>query len=660
MLSRVAEAFFWIGRYVERAEYTARLTNTYENLLLEHPDPRFAVEVWTRLLDMGGDLHLYRERHGEVEPRAALEFVALDAGNPNSLYSCIAAARENARHIQDQLSSEVWHHLNGAWLDLKALARADFRAHTHQALQNILYGCYAFHGVVSNTMLHDDRLAFCRLGRDIERTQRTVRLLRTPVLVEPVGEGADLLHLHEYVAVLKAASAYEAYRKTYRAAPDPDKIVEFLLLSDRFPRAVRFCAKEMQRLLQLIAPPAAPTADGPAALPEPERLVGQFAAEMDFATLVDVYAAGLDAYLDNLVDRLDGIADACGRGYFRYAEAPGSMQAALPQRRRPFPRPEAPTTLIQALTDLRHDFKYVYASPVTNVRTVVRLVPNHRYGRQRVLDVVWHMEPKGSISQHEDAFGNQVWVIEHDRVEEAITCSVEMRVENHAVYHAEGALALRGVALAEEDVLPGMAGPADYAPLTTLADHSEGLLATAQRLAAEHPATAHLAETIMAEVARHMRFRGGVTDVTTPASRAWALGQGVCQDFTHCMLSLCRLAGLSARYISGYLPAEGAMHAWAEVLVTDPASGRELWVAYDPTHGRRADETYTTVAVGRDYQDVAPTSGFYTGTADSRLEVRVTAKVNNRRPIARRGTGPLLPPGASLPPGVEAQAQQQQ
>ena len=656
MLSRVAEAFFWIGRYVERAEYTARLVNTYDNLLLEHPDPAFAIATWERLLDMGGDLHLYRERHGAVEPRKALEFMALEPGNPNSLLSCIASARENARHIQDQLSSEVWHHLNGAWLEVKALPRTEFRAHTHQALQAVLYACYAFHGVVSNTMLHDDRLAFCRLGRDIERTGRTVRLLRTPALLEPAFEHADLTHLHEYVAVLKSASAYEAYRKTYRAAPDPDKLVEFLLLSDRFPRAVRFCAKAMTRLLPMIAAPT-PT-DGNPALSEPERLVGQLAADMDFAALPDIYAAGLDAYLDALMDRLDGIADAFGRSYFRYAEAPGSLQAALPQRRRAFPRPEAPTSLVQALIDVRQDFTYVYAAPVTNVRTVVRLVPNHRYGRQRVLDVVWHMEPKGTFSQHEDAFGNLVWVIEHDRIEREITCSVEMRVENHAVYHAEGALALRGVALAEEDALPGMAGPADYAPFTQLVDASDALRQTAQRLAAEHPASAHLAEGLMGEVARHMQFQGGVTDVTTPASHAWALGRGVCQDFAHCMLALCRLAGLSARYVSGYLPAEGAMHAWAEVLMTDPASGRELWVAFDPTHNRRADETYTTVAVGRDYQDVAPTSGFYTGSADSRLDVKVTARVTARRPIARGGTGPLVAPGLLAPVGAEAQQQQ--
>jgi transglutaminase-like putative cysteine protease len=99
------------------------------------------------------------------------------------------------------------------------------------------------------------------------------------------------------------------------------------------------------------------------------------------------------------------------------------------------------------------------------------------------------------------------------------------------------------------------------------------------------------------------------------------------------------------------------MHAWVEVLVADPATGRELWVAYDPTHARRADETYVTVALGRDYADVTPSSGFYTGTASNTLQVKVTAKLAERRPIARSpGTAPLAPPaGFDLRAGQETQ-----
>lgn len=653
MLSRTAESFFWIGRYIERAEYTARTCNAHYNLLLEHPDPSYAADLWARILALGGDLHLYRERHGNVEQRQVLEFLAMDPGNPNSMMSCVAAARENARHVQDQLSSEVWHLVNSFYLRMQAITRQEFWNRTHAVLQEILNTGYAFHGVVSNTMLHDDRLAFCRLGRDLERAGRTVRLLKTPALLDMSAEPAGIAEFQECVAVLKSASAYEAYRKTYRSGPDPAKIVDFLLLSDGFPRSVRYCAQTMTRLMPLIGGGGHP-------ISEPERLVGQFQADMEFASLADIYDEGLAPYLDALGERLDAVADTFGRTYFRYADAPGVPSASLPQRRKAFPRQELPTSLVQSVVEVRQDFTYTYDLPVENVRTILRLVPNQRYGRQRLLDCQWHMEPKGAFRQSVDAFGNQVWQIDHERVERQITCTVQMRVENHAVYHAEGAIGLRGVLLADEDLGPGMAGPSDYATFTPLVDTSDALVVAAQRLKEENPQSAMLAEAVMREVAQRMRFQAGITDVATRASEAFAQGAGVCQDFTHVMLAMCRLAGLPARYVSGYLPAEGVMHAWAEVLVSDPATGRDLWVAYDPTHNRRVDETYVTVAIGREYQDVAPTSGFYTGMAANHLAVKVTAKLENRRPIARSaGTAPL----AVLPvlgAGPEQQAQQQQ
>jgi transglutaminase-like putative cysteine protease len=207
----------------------------------------------------------------------------------------------------------------------------------------------------------------------------------------------------------------------------------------------------------------------------------------------------------------------------------------------------------------------------------------------------------------------------------------------------------------------GIAGPAEYVQLTPLVDGSEALLALAQQLAAEHAHSAHLAEAFMRAVHARMRYELGVTGVSTSASQAFALGGGVCQDYAHVMIALCRLRGLPARYVSGYLPAEGVMHAWAEVLVADPATGRDLWVAYDPTHARRADESYITVAIGRDYADVTPSSGFYTGSAANTLNVKVTAKVESRQPLARGvGTAPLVLPGAELRVGQEAQQQQQQ
>lgn len=650
MLSRTAEAFFWIGRYIERAEYTARTSAVHYHLLLEYPDPAYQADTWARLLGMGQDLAFYRERHGAVEARRALEFIALDRENPNSLIHCIAAARENARTIQDQLSSEVWHHLNRFYLEVVDVSQEEFWAKTHTVLLHIRDTGYTLHGVISSTMLHDDRLCFYRLGRDIERALRTARLLTAPALLDTGSEPADVRAFQQCVSVLKSASAYEAYRKTYRSGLEPTRIVEFLLLNERFPRSVRFCARSMFQMLQQLGSAELRT--------EPERLIGQFAAEVEYASLADIYAEGLESYLLALGDRLATLSDTLGRTYFRYADTPGVLNATLPQRRKPFPRQTAPTRVVQAILSVRHDFTYRYDSPVEGVRTVVRLAPNQRYGRQRLLDVHWNMEPAGEVRQHVDAFGNQVWQIDHAAIAQSLSCSVEMLVENHAVYHAEGALALRGISPDDED---GSADPAEYAAHTPLVDTSDAMVGLAKRLLEAYPQSSQLAEALMHALTQHMRFETGATSVATTASEAFALGRGVCQDYAHIMLALCRTAGLYARYVSGYLPAEGMMHAWVEVLVADPTTGRDLWVAYDPTHARRVDETYVTVALGRDYQDVAPTSGFYTGLAANSLEVRVSTKIETRRPVEKSpGTAPLRASAldALIAPDQAAQSQQ--
>ncbi|HEY9722560.1 MAG TPA: alpha-E domain-containing protein [Oscillatoriaceae cyanobacterium] len=644
MLSRTAEAFFWIGRYVERAEYAARTAMVHRHLLVENPDPAFEVETWTRLLQQSGDLVLFRSRYGALTPPDALEFWTLDAENPNSMVACMAAARENARTVQDQLSSEVWFQINRFFHALKGIGRQAFWESPHDVLREIRDAGYTLAGVIDSTMLHDERLAFYRMGRDIERAGWTVRLLRAPALTDS-GEPVALDAFTQCLAVLKSASAYEAYRKETRAGLDPSAIAGFLLLSERFPRSVRYCARSLERSLALVVPPGGNSA--------PERAIGQFAADMAFAAMPDIDGEGLASYLDGLAERLDGISDAIARTYFRYADAPSQPAAGLPQRRKAFPAPALPVTPLQAIVRVVHEFTYTYEAPIRDVRTILRLVPPSRYGRQRVLDVSWHLAPQGDERQQLDAFGNQVWQLEHAEVHGTLSGRVEMLVENIAVHHAEGALALGGVALMDEE---GIAGPAEYTAATALTEASEGMRAIARRLQDENRQSTRLAEAILRAVHAQFRYEAGVTHVGTTAVEAFALGRGVCQDYAHVMLAICRAAGMSARYVSGYLPAEGLMHAWVEVLVADPASGRDLWVAYDPTNARRVDETYVTVALGRDYADVTPMSGVYTGTAKNHLTARVIAKVESRGPLPpSRGTGQLSLAAFELKAGQEPQ-----
>jgi transglutaminase-like putative cysteine protease len=142
----------------------------------------------------------------------------------------------------------------------------------------------------------------------------------------------------------------------------------------------------------------------------------------------------------------------------------------------------------------------------------------------------------------------------------------------------------------------------------------------AVRLASSGDAGLALARRINTWVFRLMRYRPGATSIDTTAARAFGLAQGVCQDYAHIMLCLCRLCGLPARYVSGHLLGEGGSHAWVEVIVPDPSVvGGAMAVPFDPTHGREVGLSYLTVAVGREYSDVAPTYGTYSGDGQGQL-----------------------------------------
>lgn len=371
MLSRTAESFFWIGRYIERAEYTARFANVHYHLLLEIANWDEQAATWKQYLEGNGELPLYQELCGTLNTTEALEFLTLKQQNPNSLVNLIGMARSNARSIQDQLSSEVWRHLNDFHLNLKDQPSQDLWSGPHRILNNILHTCYTLDGVVGSTMLHDEGWNFYRLGKNIERAGRTARLLDDPVLLKAAPEPGAISEHHECLAILKSASAFEAYRKFYRTQLVPRKIVQFLLFHNKFPRSVRFSATLIRQLLGRLSSPARR-----AETRETERLAGQFAADLEFGSLEDVYRIGLSAFLTQVIDHIDRITNSLARAYFRsggYSDQPAPISEG---RRRPALRVYEPVQRpIKAILSVRHQFTYFYQSPVAQVSTVVRLAP---------------------------------------------------------------------------------------------------------------------------------------------------------------------------------------------------------------------------------------------------------------------------------------------
>jgi transglutaminase-like putative cysteine protease len=198
-----------------------------------------------------------------------------------------------------------------------------------------------------------------------------------------------------------------------------------------------------------------------------------------------------------------------------------------------------------------------------------------------------------------DTFGNVVLDLSLEHVDREVEFATWVVVEREAAVDGRG------------DLDP-LVHDARFREPSLLTKPDDALHAVAAELAERGRAGLELAELISARVHAHFAYGAGVTDVSTPAAAAWAGGLGVCQDYAHCMVALCRLCGLAARYVSGHLLGEGGTHAWVEVLVPHPTDDGALRaVAFDPTHDRRAGLRYVTVAAGRDYGDVPPTSGMF-------------------------------------------------
>ncbi|HIE64603.1 MAG: alpha-E domain-containing protein [Nitrospira sp.] len=649
MLSRTAEMFFWIGRYMERAEYTARLIDVYYDLHLESAGYDESVADWERYLDGRGDAPSYGALYQEINTENVLDFLILNKQNKNSLVNLIQMARENARGIQEQLSIEAWYHLNRFHLSLRDRTLSELRANPHNLLNEIKVGCYTLAGVFRSTLLRGEGWAFYRLGKNVERTQHTALLLIHPALLSPDPDVRALPAYQQCIAILKSASALQVYRKVYGGHLSPKTIVQFLLFHNRFPRSVRFSINLVQELL--------PGLSGPARSPkrrEAERLSGQLVSDLKYSSVEEVFQLGLTTFITEVLERLDLLSHGIENIFFGSSHFSDQLVPALQRKRHRHREPGvSPGHATKAVLSVRHQFVYTYDSLVTQVQTLMRLAPPQRYGRQRRLDIRWHMEPPADYRNFTDAFGNLVWQLDHVNIKE-ISCTIEMRVETQALYGMDRSLIYQGISAQESECT---VDAMEFKRLTALVDHSETIDRWAKNLKERGVSSIEMAETILHQVGSHMQYEAGQTHVGTRASEAFKLAKGVCQDYAHIMLSLCRLADLPARYVSGYLPGEGQMHAWVEVLLPVGPEQIPIWVAYDPTHIRRCDERYITVGIGRDYQDVAPTSGFYSGDAASTLESQVSVTVDSQGPAEKLLPPPLIGGNAS-PSRAEAQQQQ--
>lgn len=311
MLSRVAESIYWMNRYIERAENIARFVDVNLHLLLDLPE--MFEGQWDALVHVSGDHEDFKERYGTADRASVLDFLTFDRANPSSILTSVMAARENARSTREILSSETWEAINEFYLSIVAPgARDQALSNPHEFFRGVRRASHLVEGASAETSSRSEAWHFARMGRTIERADKTTRILDIKYFlllpdISDVGTTVDDIH---WAAVLRSAGAFEMYRKAYGKLT-ANSIVRFLLLDAEFPRSVRYCLSRMDRSLHGVTGTPDRSYRNSA-----ERLLGRFLSELDYADERDIMRQGLHEYLDQLQVRINEVGDCVHETFF--------------------------------------------------------------------------------------------------------------------------------------------------------------------------------------------------------------------------------------------------------------------------------------------------------------------------------------------------------
>jgi uncharacterized alpha-E superfamily protein len=310
MLSRTANHLYWMARYVERAENTARILESTYRMSLVPQDSNSMQHEWYAPLNITGTLFPFSGRYSEVAAREVLRYMVLDTANPSSIYCCARGARENARAVRGSITSEMWEVLNYTWLELQRInaERLDSEG-VIEFFDWVKERSHLFRGVTVGTALKDEAFHFNRLGTFLERADNTARILdvKYHVLLPSALDVGGAVDYYQWAAVLRSVSAFESYRRTYRDLITPLRVAELLILRHDMPRSLHACMDEAYEILQVLATPRSH---------EAMRLAGELHAELHFGRIEKVFQTGLHEYLTLFLNRTNTLSGEINAGFF--------------------------------------------------------------------------------------------------------------------------------------------------------------------------------------------------------------------------------------------------------------------------------------------------------------------------------------------------------
>ena len=315
MLSRVAESVYWMNRYVERAENVARFIDVNQNLTLGEVET--LSRQWAPLVYTTGDHEDFVARYGDPSRESVLQFLAYDRDNPNSILTCVARARENARCVREVIPVALWEQLNKFYLMVVAAADNPLAAEAivrspSAFCEQVKLASQTVVGITETAMSHGEAWHFSRIGRLVERADKTSRIVDVQYFLllpdlEDIGGSLDVVR---WSALLKSASALEMYRREHGRIT-PNSVADFLILDRNFPRSMHFCVIHAQESLRQIAGSRAGTFNF-----RSEKLLGRLRSDLDYTHISDVVGQGMHEFVDRFQQRLNDIGQSIHADFF--------------------------------------------------------------------------------------------------------------------------------------------------------------------------------------------------------------------------------------------------------------------------------------------------------------------------------------------------------
>jgi uncharacterized alpha-E superfamily protein len=307
MLSRTADHLFWMARYTERAENTARMLDVNLQTSLLPQSAVSAERSWRAMLGISELTEQFDAKYILLTPADVLDFMVRDPDNPSSIYSCLQGARENARAVRGSLTTEVWETQNTTWLELERLLQEGSWVRDPGAFfEWVKFRSHLSRGVTIGTMLQDEAFYFIRLGTHLERADNTARILdvkfyeaeelRDPT-EKPLDTHRDFYH---WTAILRSVSAFEVYRAVYRDVITPERVAELLILRDDMPRSLLASLNQVCDNLAMVHNDRSR---------ETERRAGMLRADLHYGRVEDIFNVGLHAYLTQFLERINDLGN---------------------------------------------------------------------------------------------------------------------------------------------------------------------------------------------------------------------------------------------------------------------------------------------------------------------------------------------------------------